>query len=211
MGWGGRYGVPRATCPRPWTQLPRASAEGEGALSGAARAADKGSDRSPRPSPSPSLSLPATSAVTAYLSTAGPRGPRRARPSLCPPPPRRDPWAPAPDARRFGPGAAGVLRGSAVSPARVGERVRGAQQQRRARRGPPRSALARPPRRAPPACPALPLSPPPRAEPRPRPPHPREPADAEAGAGPRLRSSPPTPRGVAWWHPANPRGDVRLI
>lgn len=134
-----------------------------------------------------------------------------ARPAQpCPPPPRRDPWAPAPDAPRFGPGAAGVLRGSAVSPARVGERVRGAQQQRRARRGPPRSAPARPPRRAPPACPALPLRPPPRAEPRPRPPHAREPAEAEAGAGPRLRS-PLTPRGGAWWHRANPRGDLRLI
>lgn len=146
----GGLGVPRVTCPRPWTRAARAGAEW-----GRARAADKGSDRSPHLVPFPPP--PTTSAMITYLCPARPGGPRRALARPCLRPPRRDPWAttlrpaepcaphPVP---RLGPGAAGVLRGSRSAGPWVGDRVRGAQRQRRAQPGPPRSAPRAEPRPA---------------------------------------------------------------
>lgn len=191
MGWGGRFGVPGATCPPSRTQLPRAGAEGEGARSGAARAADKGSDRSPRPSPSPSP--PATSAVTAYLGTAGRRGPRRARPSLCPPPPRRDPWAPAPHAPRLGPGAARVLRRVRCPPGPGRRACPGGAAAAASATGATASRPGPPPRQSP-AC----LPRPPRPLPRGAPPPPCPSLGArKGGGGAKVEIIAPIPQGGA--------------
>ena len=145
---------------------------------------------------------PQTKAPTGPRVPAGPRPARRPRDGSLPwsgpvwgwwgssgrpAPPAPDAPAPGPlgaraparcvplPAPRLGPGAAGVLRGSQSAGPRVGERVRGAQRPRRAQRGTPRSAPARPPRGAPP----LPLLPPAPQSPPPRPPSPRGRGGAE--------------------------------
>lgn len=206
LGWGpshsgmggGGLGVPGVTCPRQRTGQLEPAPRGERRGAGPRAPQTKAPTGPPRPSPSPPA--PATPAVTAYLSPAGSRGPRRAWPCLRPTPPRRDPWAPAPrPAALHSPHpASGQARpaSSALRPPPVpgrpapgsGESVRGAQQLRRAQRGAPRSAPARPPREAPPRLPSsfsAPLRPAPPAVP------------AGAGEGRRLKSASPTPRGRA--------------
>lgn len=187
----GSLGSPRVTRQRPRTREP------EPARSGAARGADKGSDRSPHPGLSPPA--PAASAVAAYLGPAGPGGSPRARARPRRSPTRRAPGAPTPrpaaprdprPAARLGPGAAGVLCGSRSTGPRVGESVRGAQRRRpRAQPGPPSSAPRAEPRPAPPT----PATPPPPAPPQGR------------GGGGRARH----PKGATVV--PRPRGDLWLI
>lgn len=178
--WGGvgDSGSPGSPTP-PLNSAAGAGAEGVAARSGAARTADKGSDRSPRPSPSPCP--PATSAATAYLGPARGSSARPAPPA--PAAPRRDPWAPASRTPRLEPGAAGVLRRSPLRRPRGPHARAGVQRRRRAQRGPRGEPRPRAPAAPPPRSPVPSHSPC------------SSPSRGSGGAGPRLRSPSPATHG----------------